>query len=313
MPRRQSSARATEEPNQAIACVDSSGTGAWMARATAPVELTCGNTGDADFRPLCAPDRTVAVPDSNRGATERLATRYNGRGDFGLRDAPQRGKRLWRHKCRQHQYECNRLPVAGARLSKVIETASPRRIQCVLKALIERIELSGTWIKVIVRLPEVPRLLSWDGVGLFRGDTDAWTRPHATEVLDVPANAVSMKRELTLLLKRTRADPANKPNRRLVGLLQKARAAQQVLDDRSIWHVNEMAAKIGCHPKRFTRLVRLNYLAPDIIASIRDGTQPPDLDCRRLMASDLPMDWSLQRRLLGFPDQPDFLRAAPGW
>jgi hypothetical protein len=60
-------------------------------------------------------------------------------------------------------------------------------------------------------------------------------------------------------------------------------------------------------------VVRLNYLAPDIIASILDGTQPSDLDCRKLMAFDLPMDWTLQRRLLGFPDQPDFLRAAPGW
>ncbi len=127
-----------------------------------------------------------------------------------------------------------------------------------------------------------------------------------------PANAVSLKRELTLLLKKGR-DPANRPNGRLVGLLKKARAAQAVLDDRSIWGVTEMAARIGCHPKRFTRLVRLNYLAPDIIASIHDGSQPSCVNCRRLMAVDLPMDWSLQRCLLGFPSQPDFLKAAPGW
>jgi hypothetical protein len=96
-------------------------------------------------------------------------------------------------------------------------------------------------------------------------------------------------------------------------LLQKARSAQVVLDERSLWNVNDMAAKIHCHPKRFTRLVRLNYLAPDIIASIRDGTQPPALKCQTLMSADLPMDWTLQRRLLGFADQPDFLKAAPGW
>ena len=90
-------------------------------------------------------------------------------------------------------------------------------------------------------------------------------------------------------------------------------SAQAALDDRSMLDVNDMAAKVRCHPKRFTRLVRLNYLAPDIIASIRDGTQPAEIDCRRLMSADLPMDWSMQRRLLGFPDQPDFLRSAPGW
>ena len=96
-------------------------------------------------------------------------------------------------------------------------------------------------------------------------------------------------------------------------VLQKARAAQAVLDARTVWSVTEMAAQIRCHPKRFTRLVRLNYFAPDIIASIRDGTQPSSLNCSTLTAADLPMDWHLQRRMLGFPDQPDFLRAAPGW
>ena len=198
-------------------------------------------------------------------------------------------------------------------MSKWLEIAPARRKQCVLRALIERIELAGTHIKIIVRVSEVPRLLQWDGVGLFRGDRDAWNRPHATEVIDVPSTTLCMKRELTVLLKRKSNEQLSKPNVRLVGLLTKARRAQAVLDEREVWQVVEMAAKIGCHPKRFTRLVRLNYLAPDIIAAIRDGAQPAHLNCKTLMAADLPMDWTLQRRLLGFPDQPDFLRAAPGW
>ena len=122
-----------------------------------------------------------------------------------------------------------------------------------------------------------------------------------------------MKRELAVLMKRTDPGASGKPNHRLVNLLKKARAAQAVLDARELWSVTEMAERVHCHPKRFTRLVRLNYLAPDIIASIRDGTQPPALNCSLLTAADLPMDWHLQRRILGFPDQPDFLRAAPGW
>jgi hypothetical protein len=122
-----------------------------------------------------------------------------------------------------------------------------------------------------------------------------------------------MKRELTLLLKRKANATQNKPNARLVGLLRKARTAQAALDDRSVRTVTDLAAAVGCHAKRFTRLARLNYLAPDIIASILDGTQPNDLSCSKLMGTELPMDWTLQRRLLGFPDQPDFMRAAPGW
>ena len=212
-----------------------------------------------------------------------------------------------------HDGTLNKLTAAGSRAAKLLEQASARQAQYVLKALIERIELSSTIISIVVRCPELPRFLSWDGFGFFRGEKDAWDRPHLTHLLEVPANMICIKRELTLLLKRCTSEGQNEPDRRLVGLLQKARAAQTVLDERSVWTVNDLAAKIGCHPKRFTRLARLNYLAPDILASIRDGTQPAGLDCRTLMTADLPMDWALQRRLLGFPAQPDFLKVAPGW
>jgi len=207
----------------------------------------------------------------------------------------------------------NRLCASGARTARTLEMATPRRAQFILKALIERIELSGVSVKILIRAPELPRLLLWDGIGFFRGDTDAWTHPHITHVLDVPANTVSMKRELTLLLKRRSTSCDGETNKHLVAMLNKARMAQAALDDRSICTVLELAAKVHCHPKKFTRLARLNYLAPDIVASIRDGTQPRTLTCRALMEVKLPMDWALQRRMLGFPDQPDFLRAAPGW
>lgn len=207
----------------------------------------------------------------------------------------------------------NKLMAAGVRIARIFRSASIRQAQCVLRAIVERIELSSTVIKIVIRMPELPRLLAWDGGGFFRGETDAWSRPHMTDVIDVPSNTLSMKRELSLLLKRAKVDKTNKPNPRLVSLLRKARSAQAALDDRQVTHVTELAKRVHCHPKKFTSLVRLNYLAPDIIASILDGTQPPHITCEFLRNANLPMDWRLQRRLLGFPDQPDFLRAAPGW
>nr|WP_294812210.1 hypothetical protein [uncultured Sphingomonas sp.] len=53
------------------------------------------------------------------------------------------------------------------------------------------------------------------------------------------------------------------------------------------------------------RALRLNYLAPDIIAAIIDGRQPPDLTRRKLLNTSIPMDWVQQRVLLGFPSQVD--------
>ncbi|HEX9169711.1 MAG TPA: recombinase family protein, partial [Roseiarcus sp.] len=49
------------------------------------------------------------------------------------------------------------------------------------------------------------------------------------------------------------------------------------------------------------RLIRLNHLAPDIVAAILNGEQPADLTANRLMADTrLPLDWRAQRAVHGF-------------
>jgi len=50
-----------------------------------------------------------------------------------------------------------------------------------------------------------------------------------------------------------------------------------------------------------TRLVRLTFLAPDIVAAIVAGKQPAGLTANKLMADTrLPLDWRDQRAALGF-------------
>jgi site-specific DNA recombinase len=50
-----------------------------------------------------------------------------------------------------------------------------------------------------------------------------------------------------------------------------------------------------------TRLVRLAFLAPDIVAAILAGKQPAELTANKLMADTrLPLDWRDQRAALGF-------------
>lgn len=50
-----------------------------------------------------------------------------------------------------------------------------------------------------------------------------------------------------------------------------------------------------------TRLVRINFLAPDIVASLLSGRHDPDLSARKLMADTrFPPDWTKQRHALGF-------------
>tara|TARA_R110001606_G_scaffold146761_2_gene286712 strand:+ start:3844 stop:4158 length:315 start_codon:yes stop_codon:yes gene_type:complete len=49
------------------------------------------------------------------------------------------------------------------------------------------------------------------------------------------------------------------------------------------------------------QLVRISWLAPDIIAAIMDGTQPVDLTGRKLTcANAIPLGWPSQRKMFGF-------------
>jgi site-specific DNA recombinase len=50
-----------------------------------------------------------------------------------------------------------------------------------------------------------------------------------------------------------------------------------------------------------SRIVNLGFLAPDIIATILEGTAPAELTANRLQSlRDLPLDWPSQRPILGF-------------
>lgn len=56
----------------------------------------------------------------------------------------------------------------------------------------------------------------------------------------------------------------------------------------------------GYSKRHLSRLIRLSYLAPDIVASITAGTHPPELSGRKLLRlANVPLDWAGQRALVG--------------
>jgi site-specific DNA recombinase len=62
----------------------------------------------------------------------------------------------------------------------------------------------------------------------------------------------------------------------------------------------EIAGDEKITPSYASRLVRLKFLAPDIVAAILAGKQPPDLTANKLMADTrLPLGWRDQRAALG--------------
>jgi hypothetical protein len=112
--------------------------------------------------------------------------------------------------------------------------------------------------------------------------------------LSVPVQLKRRGQELRLVFQRGDASAAAKHDDKLVELLVKAHQARDTL----LMRPGEVAKKERPH---LTRLARLSYLAPDIVAAILDGKQPADLSARRLLRSTpLPSCWSRQRAMLGF-------------
>ena len=66
--------------------------------------------------------------------------------------------------------------------------------------------------------------------------------------------------------------------------------------------LHAIASQEHVTPGYVSRLLRLSSLAPDIITAIVIGKNPPQLTAKKLMrlALEIPVDWTAQRKLLGF-------------
>ena len=66
--------------------------------------------------------------------------------------------------------------------------------------------------------------------------------------------------------------------------------------------MTEIAKAESVHRSYVGQVLPLAFLAPDVVEAIIDGRQPHDLKVEQLLKS-LPVDWPLQRQVLGFPTQ----------
>ena len=87
----------------------------------------------------------------------------------------------------------------------------------------------------------------------------------------------------------------------LVEFLKEAFAARQALLADTSETLNEITARTTKSKGRLTALMRVSYLAPDIVSDILAGRQPPELSVKRLVrtSQNLPCDWGGQRAFLG--------------
>jgi site-specific DNA recombinase len=117
--------------------------------------------------------------------------------------------------------------------------------------------------------------------------------------LTVPAKLKRAGMEMKFVLEGD--DSGAPPDAALIRLLVRAYSLARHLASRPSSTLEEVGAREGMGAPYATRLMRLNFLAPEIVVAILNGRQPIALTASKLMADTrLPLDWSQQRKALGF-------------
>jgi hypothetical protein len=202
-----------------------------------------------------------------------------------------------------HDAELDYLAKRCQFIAQRLSTTPRDRMRLVLRAIISRIELSLERVKIVIRSSEAERYLRWDGVGIFKSSKTNWLHCR-TELVDLPATAIRCGRLLAMPIeiRKPRVGPHPAPG--IKRLIHEARRFQALVDQERDKSLLELASQVAWPADRFARVLRLNYLAPDIVTAILDGVIPRGLTRAKIVHAPLPMDWALQRKLLGFPERP---------
>jgi|TARA_R100000501_G_scaffold4652_1_gene9913 DNA invertase Pin-like site-specific DNA recombinase len=113
--------------------------------------------------------------------------------------------------------------------------------------------------------------------------------------ISIPAKLVSRGSDLRLAIPPGEEGTTSAPDPVLLKLVAQAQAAQRMM---LTGESQPGVAHYG--PRHFSQLLRISWLAPEIIAAIVEGRHPPALTGRTLLrATNVPLDWQGQRELFG--------------
>jgi hypothetical protein len=91
-----------------------------------------------------------------------------------------------------------------------------------------------------------------------------------------------------------------RPDRALIRAMARAHDLRDRLERGGDIGLRDLACEDKCTRPYVSSMIRLAYLAPDIVEAILQGKQPARLILADLMARDIPNDWAHQRRAFGF-------------
>lgn len=207
---------------------------------------------------------------------------------------------------KQHRYYVTRLKpgedrkaawrVPAGDLDRAVVGCVERALPAGRPSLDLRSKSRSTW--TVALSPEQRKLLLENDVRVQLGSDEIVITvggEPGDDRIEIPARLARRGIELKLVLPSDGAEAAE-PDPVLLKFISHAALAQQAA------LTGEPDAIVSGYSKRHLwQLLRVSWLAPDIIAPITEGRQPPTLTGRRLLrAAGVPLSWADQRRYFGF-------------
>lgn len=196
--------------------------------------------------------------------------------------------------------EIRRMLRMGNTAAKRLDKMEAIPFRSALAALVLRVEVDADELRLLVSCHELTRFLSWDGIGLFdKAVVKPYRGADRVHIIHAPGFMIAGHKTFALPI-----DPCvgthGEPRPWLVDIVSKAGELRDLVLANRDKTVPELARISQMGPTRFSRILRVNYFAPDILTAIVDGTAPDKLTVWDLLNGPMPLDWEQQRRLLGF-------------
>jgi hypothetical protein len=173
----------------------------------------------------------------------------------------------------------------------------PTDKRAILTAVVERIDLKPETIDIHILPSRLPSIL------IGKMDTRNCTQPEdgskRTVTLTVHAQLKRAGKETRLLIDAADGGARRKLDRSLYRILAQAFQYNAMMMQNNGKTMAQLGAQVGVGGSYFSRILRLSFLAPEIVRAILRDRHPIELTAKRLAYRvHLPIQWDAQRLLL---------------
>ena len=190
----------------------------------------------------------------------------------------------------------SRLNDRSREILDVIEQDPASGWKQILQKFITRIQIHRDHVEIQINKNDLARILFGDREYTSADEHDP---EHPVMAIRIDAALKRSGKELKFIIQGAVDHTA--PDQSLIRLLGRARSIQDAINMSVSASIEEIASSQNITPSYAARLMRLNYLAPDIIEAIIAGRQPAGLTANKLIKdSRFPLGWHEQRIALGF-------------